>query len=221
MAIVPVGLSDYGPPKDRFKPVTPEYCRRLIRNATRWQNQFRAEIGRTFAYLADEFFIQGSVDIPETHHYDDFAQIEDGIGMVRAFLDAFQKEMERPRKVRSFLPGTLATGKLFSPILRKCMDQFNRKYGSCFRVCEIENRFLGKNITVAGLLAGKDILTSLRRKKVGNFLIIPNEALSSTENVLLDDLSIRDLSECLGVPVYAGGRNMHEFFGLLFKVAGA
>ena len=100
------------------------------------------------------------------------------------------------------------------------MVQFNRKYGSCFRVCEVENRFLGKNITVAGLLAGKDILTSLRRKKVGNFLIIPNEALSSTENVLLDDLSIRDLSECLGVPVYAGGRNMHEFFGLLFKVAG-
>ena len=221
VAIVPVGLSDYGPPKDRFKPVTPEYSRRLIRKAIRWQNQFRATIGRTFAYLADEFFIQGNVEIPEAHYYDDFAQIEDGVGMVRTFLDAFQTELERPRRARVFIPGTLATGRLFFPILRQCMDRFNRKYGSCFRVCKIENRFLGKNITVAGLLAGRDILTSLRRKKAGNFLIVPGEALSSTGNILLDDLSIRDLSERLGFPVYAGGRNMHECFELLFKVGGA
>lgn len=98
------------------------------------------------------------------------------------------------------------------------MEQFNRKYGSCFQVCKIENRFLGKNITVAGLLAGKDILASLRRKKLGDFLIIPNEALSSGDGILLDDLTLGDLSQRLGIPVYAGGRSMRDFFKLLFKV---
>lgn len=218
VAIVPLGLSDYGNPKDRFKPVTPEYSRRLIRSVAGWQNQFRAEIGRTFAYLADEFFIQGDAEIPDVHYYDDFAQIEDGVGMVREFLDEFQSELNRRRRIRTFHPGTLVTGGLFFPILQRCMEQFNRKYGSRFQVRKIENRFLGKNITVAGLLAGKDILTSLRRKRLGKFLIIPNEALSRGDKVLLDDLSIADLSERLGIPVYAGGRNMRDFFKLLFKV---
>jgi putative radical SAM enzyme (TIGR03279 family) len=218
VAIVPIGLSDYGIAKDRFTPITPEYSRSLIRSALRWQNHFRVKIGRTFAYLADEFFIQGGVEIPEVSYYDEFAQIEDGIGMVRDFLDEFQKELNRRRRARIFAPGTLATGRLFFPILKRCMEQFNRKYGSCFQICKIENRFLGKNITVAGLLAGKDILASLRRKKLGNFLIIPNEALSRRDNILLDDLTLGDLSERLGIPVYAGGRNMRDFFKLLFKV---
>jgi len=218
VAIVPVGLSDYGSPKDRFTPITPEFSRRLIGNAVRWQNQFREKIGCTFAYLADEFFIRGGAEIPEAQYYDDFAQIEDGVGMVREFLDEFQKELDRRRKSRIFVPGTLATGKLFFPILKGCMETFNGKYGSRFQVCKIENRFLGKNITVAGLLAGKDILASLRRKRLGNFLIIPNEALSRGDNILLDDFSIGDLSDRLGIPVYAGGRNMRDFFKLLFKV---
>jgi putative radical SAM enzyme (TIGR03279 family) len=220
VAIVPIGLSDYGIPKQRFTPITPEYSRRLIESAVRWQNQFRVKIGRTFAYLADEFFIQGGVEIPEVHYYDDFAQIEDGVGMVREFLDEFQKELDRRGRTRIVAPGTLVTGRLFFPILKRCMEQFNRKYGSCFQVCKIENRFLGKNITVAGLLAGKDILASLGRKKLGNFLIIPNEALSSGDSILLDDLTLGDLSERLGIPVYAGGRNMRDFFKLLFKVGG-
>ncbi len=218
VAIVPVGLSDHGNPKDRFKPVTPQYSRKLIKSTARWQNHFRAETGRTFAYLADEFFIQGGMGIPDVHYYDDFAQIEDGVGMVRDFLDEFQRELNRQRRVRTFQPGTLVTGHLFFPILQQCMEQFNRKYGSHFMVRKVENRFLGKKITAAGLLAGKDILISLKRKRLGKFLIIPNEALSREDNILLDDLSITDLSERLGIPVYAGRRNMRDFFKLLFKV---
>jgi putative radical SAM enzyme (TIGR03279 family) len=220
VAVVPVGLSDHGNPKDRLKPVTPQYSRMLIQSAAGWQDQFRAETGSTFAYLADEFYIQGGVKIPDAQYYDDFAQIEDGVGMVRDFLDEFRKELSRRRRVRTFQPGTLVTGGLFFPILQQCMKQFNHKYDSRFMVRKIENRFLGQKITVAGLLSGKDILLSLRRKKLGKFLIIPSESLSHGDNLLLDDLTIADLSERLGIPVYAGGRNMRDFFRLLFKVGG-
>ena len=101
------------------------------------------------------------------------------------------------------------------------MEEFNLKFGSCFQVSRIDNRFLGRKITVAGLLAGKDILASLKSKELGNFTIIPNEALSLGDEILLDNLTLGDLSERLGVPVYAGGRNMHDFFGLLFRVGRA
>ena len=217
VAIVPLGLSDYGKPRERLVPVTPGYCRNIIRSAIPWQEEFRAAIGRTFACLADEFYIQGAVDIPAEDYYDDFSQIEDGIGMVRSFLDEFAAAMGRRRKSRSGLQGTLVTGKLFAPTLKRCIARFNNKFGSRLRVCEAENRFLGRSITVAGLLGGQDILDALEGQDLGQFLIIPNEAVSRVEGILLDNLSPEDLSERLGKPVYASGRTMRDFFTLLFE----
>jgi putative radical SAM enzyme (TIGR03279 family) len=214
VAIVPVGLSDYGTPKDRLIAVTPAYSRALINQARRWQDQFHAEIEHTFACLADEFYILGNIEIPEQPYYDDFAQIEDGIGMVRDFLDEFEMELSRHRKTRVVRRGTLATGKLFFPILKDCIQRLNRRMDWQLQVCEVENRFLGKNITVAGLLGGTDILKALKSKNLGDFVIIPNEAVSRGEGILLDNLSPKDLSDQLRKPVYPSGRTVCDFFKL-------
>ncbi len=218
VAIVPLGLTSHGNHQDRFAPVTPKYSRALIRGVTRWQNRFRAQVGRAFAYLADEFFIQGGIEIPNSAYYDDFTQIEDGVGMVREFLDAFERELSRRRKPAATLKGTLATGTLFFPILQRCIGRLNRKCGSRLQVRSIENRFMGRNVTVAGLLGGQDILEELRGKNLGNFLIIPNEALSRDNGILVDDLSAEELSKRLGVPVYPSGRTVRDFFSLLHAI---
>jgi putative radical SAM enzyme (TIGR03279 family) len=218
IAIVPMGLSDYGTPKDHFIPMTSDYSRTLIRNAIRWRDQFRAQIGRTFAYLADEFYIQGGIAIPDRIYYDDFSQIEDGVGMVRAFLDEFEKRLRRLRKSRLDLRGTVATGKLFFPILQECMERINRRLETRLQVCQVENRFMGRNIAVAGLLGGEDILSAVSGKNLGDFLIIPNEALSQGDGILIDNLTLSDLSKRLGIPVHPGGRTVHDFFKLLSKI---
>jgi putative radical SAM enzyme (TIGR03279 family) len=217
VAIVPLGLSGHGKPRERLVPVTPGYCRSVIRLASPWQRQFRAAIGRTFACLADEFYIQGGVEIPAREYYDDFSQIEDGIGMVRSFLDEFETEMNRRSKCLSGLNGTLVTGKLFAPTLRLCIAAFNKKFKSRLRVCEAGNRFLGRSITVAGLLSGRDILAALDKKDTGQFVIIPNEAVSRGDGILLDNLSPEDLSGRLRKPVYPSGRTLQDFFRLLFE----
>ena len=215
VAMVPLGLSDHGSPRHRFTPVTPDYCRRLIDHVRPWQERFSREINKTFAYLADEFYIQGSIPLPGTAYYDDFAQIEDGIGMVRKFLNEFETEWKRRRKPRPHLNGTLATAKLFFPYLKSCTDRFNQKFGSQLRVVEIENRFIGSSITVAGLLAGRDILAGLRNKELRSWVIIPNEAVSRIDGILIDNLSPKDLERELGLPVFPSGRTMHDFFALL------
>jgi NifB/MoaA-like Fe-S oxidoreductase len=84
-------------------------------------------------------------------------------------------------------------------------------------VREAQNRFLGRKITVAGLLSGQDILDAVRGKHTGSFLMVPSEALSTVEEIMLDGLSLGDLSKSLGKPVYPGGRTMQEFFRLLFE----
>ena len=219
VAVVPVGLSEYGLPRKRLKPVTPAYCRRTVRQVALWQKRFRAQDGVTFLYLADEFYIQGGMPLPSSGHYDDFAQIEDGVGMVRTFLDGFEMQYRRRRKSCRALRGTLVTGNLFSPLLGNSIDRFNRKFGSHLTVLPVENKFLGKGITVAGLLSGQDILSVLQAKDPGNFVIIPQDALSATDGILLDDMSLRNLADSLGKPVYSSGRTVRDFFDLLFKLA--
>jgi putative radical SAM enzyme (TIGR03279 family) len=215
VAIVPLGLSDHGTAREALKPVTSEYCRQVIEQVLPWQDHFRMEVGRTFAYLADEFYIQGGNPLPDTQYYDDFAQIEDGIGLVRKFLNEFEAELGRRRRIKSELRGTLATAALFHPFLEACIVRFNDKLGSRISVRMIENRFMGKNITVAGLLAGSDFEAALRGHQPGKFLIIPNEAVSRIDGILLDNMSPAQLSAKIGVPVYPSGRTMKDFFTLL------
>ena len=215
VAIVPLGLSDHGRPKDIFTPVTASYCRDVIAQVAPWQARFRGETGRTFAYLADEFYLQGGMPLPGTAHYDDFAQIEDGVGMVRKFLNDFETEIRRRRKPRPRLCGTLVTGTLFYPILSECMSRLNDRIGSRLRTIEARNRFMGESITVAGLLAGQDILDALSSVDPGGFVIIPSEAISRPDGVFVDNLSPDDLAHRLGRPVYPCGRTMRDFFKLL------
>ncbi len=215
VAVVPLGLSDHGRAREVFTPVTARYCREVIRVATPWQARFRRETGLTFAYLADEFYLQGGMPLPESAHYDDFAQIEDGIGMARRFLDDFEIEIRRRRKPRPGLRGALVTGTLFYPILSRCVSRINDRIGSHLRTVEAKNRFMGESVTVAGLLAGQDILAALTSVDPADFVVIPGEALSRIDGILVDGLSLDDLARRLGVPVYPSGRTMLEFFRLL------
>ncbi len=219
IAIVPLGLSDHGTIKDRFSPVTPAFSRDLIKQVLPWQENFRNKIGKTFAYLADEFYIQAGVDLPHGGYYDDFAQIEDGVGMIRTFLDEFEIELGQRHRSKLSLRGTLATGKLFSPFLQHSIERFNGKFGSSLHVCKVENRFMGRSITVAGLLGGQDFLAALKGRDIGSFLVIPQEAISRVDGILIDNLSPGDMSQRLGKPVYPSGRTAKEFFRLLFRLS--
>jgi putative radical SAM enzyme (TIGR03279 family) len=215
VALVPLGLSEHGRPKDLYTPITAGYCREIIQQLRPFQEKCRREIRRTFAYLADEFYIQGGVPLPDTAYYDDFAQIEDGVGMVRNFLNEFDAQMRRWSKPRPQLRGTLATARLFFPFLKDCAERFNARFGACLQALEIENRFMGRDITVAGLLSGQDLIAALQGKDLGDFVIIPSEAVSRVDGILVDNLSPEHVAEHLRRPVHAGGRTAHAFFDLL------
>ncbi len=217
VAIVPLGLSHHGFPRERLTAVTADFCREVIEQVKPWQQRFRKETGRRFAYLADEFYIQGGHPIPGAREYDDFAQIEDGVGMVRSFLDEFSLQLARRRKSRQRVRGTLATGSLFFPFLRDCTNRLNRRLGSDLRVVEVENRVLGKSITVAGLLAGRDFAEGLAGQLWGDFIVIPEESVSQATGVFIDDLAPADLERRLGTPVYLGGRTVRDFFSLVCR----
>jgi len=218
VAIVPLGLSDHGIARKILTPVTPAFSRETAGQVSPWQSRFRKEIERTFAYLADEFYILGGLPIPPASYYDGFAQVEDGVGMVRSFLDELDEAIASAEGGRPDLRGTLVTGRLFAPFLDKAAARIREKLSMRLQVVAADNRFMGRGVTVAGLLAGQDITAALNGCDVGDFAVIPNEATSQIDGTLLDNLTVRAISRNLGVRVYPSGRSVHDFFRLIMNL---
>ena len=209
VAIVPLGLTRYlNDP--RLTAVTPEFCRQAIREVSAMQRDLRARLGTTFAFLGDEIYLKAGRAIPSRKHYGDYPQIEDGIGMVRNFTNEFKAltrvlarkpgGLARPSETALF--GTIMTGTLFAPVLRKMIDRLNRRFGTQLYVEAVRNEYFGGDVSVAGLLTGGDFLKARERAR-GNLVIIPRATLKSDEEVMLDGVTLGELQRNYGVPVHA------------------
>ncbi|MEJ7622754.1 MAG: DUF512 domain-containing protein [Pyrinomonadaceae bacterium] len=107
-AVVPVALTRYNT-DERLTRVTPEFCRRTIKAVEKLQKEFRRTLGVTFAFLGDEIYIKAGVEIPSRRHYGNYPQIEDGVGMVRSFLNAFERFV-RTGSRSDRIPATATSG---------------------------------------------------------------------------------------------------------------
>ncbi|MEK6334222.1 MAG: DUF512 domain-containing protein [Acidobacteriota bacterium] len=205
VAIVPLGLTRYLT-DERLTPVTPEFCRRTIREVGEIQKDLRGRLGTTFAFLGDEIYLRAGCSVPDQKHYGDYPQIEDGIGMVRTFENNFssllRKLARRPPASAAKVKGTILTGTLFAGPLRKQMERLNSRLGTGLTVVAVENDYFGGDVSVAGLLTGGDFVAA-RTKVAGDFAIIPRVALKSDEPVMLDGMRFEELREKFDVPLYA------------------
>lgn len=226
-AVVPVALTRYNT-DERLTRVTPEFCQRTIREVEKLQKEFRRTLGVTFAFLGDEIYIKAGAEIPSRRHYGEYPQIEDGVGMVRSFVNAFEAAVRTgsgsdgvPANVRTHaaaikprdmtsptadrqLPtnfGTLLTGEMFAPILRQQIDKYNAKTGSRLHVLAVPNTYFGGDVAVAGLLTGKDFL-AVRNQIIGDFVTIPKVTIKSDEPIFLDGMTYDELKGQFPVPIY-------------------
>jgi NifB/MoaA-like Fe-S oxidoreductase len=110
--------------------------------------------------------------------------------------------------------GTILTGTLFAPVLRKLVHKLNKQFGSQLIVEPVENGYFGGDVSVAGLLTGRDLLSARDRVK-GEFVLIPRQMLKSDEEIMLDGMRIAEVAQGLGVPVHA--INLDQFASLLLQ----
>jgi putative radical SAM enzyme (TIGR03279 family) len=208
VAIVPLGLTRYLK-DERLTPVTPEFCRRTIREVGEMQKDLRARLGTTFAFLGDEIYLKAGRTVPARAHYGDYPQIEDGIGMVRTFENMFASLLRKfaRRSGTSAQPsgdlyGTIMTGTLFASPLTAMVTRLNERFGTKLHVVAVENDYFGGDVSVAGLLTGGDFLAA-RERVAGDFAIIPRVSLKSDEPVMLDGMRLEELQQQFEVPLYA------------------
>lgn len=219
VSIVPVGLTEHRKGLPQLKPVDAAYACQAIEHVSALQSQHIEKVGVPFCFLGDEFYIMAGQPIPPRSHYGDFPLVENGVGMVRNFLDEFALSMRKrwKRTTSSAIRGTVVTGRIFYPILKESIEQMNARFQTVLKCLPVDNLFLGRGITVAGLLSGSDIFGAVQRDMHGEFLVIPSEAMTGENGLFLDDWDREGLERRLQVPIFGGGYHVADFFHLIFS----
>lgn len=203
LSVVPVGLSDHREGLCHLEPFDEKDAGEVIDCIESWQKKMYAQTGSHFVHASDEWYLLAGRELPEEGRYDGYLQLENGVGMLRLlieeFTEAFQgirENMVRPRHV------SIVTGVLAGPSLKMLTDMLTERYPVLQTdIHMIVNHFFGRRITVSGLLTGRDIIAQLKDQELGEELLLPVNVLRSGEQVLLDDLTVSDISEALGIPV--------------------
>jgi len=195
IAIVPVGLTKYH--KNGLLPVTKEKAEEVIKIVETFQKRFHRKHGVSFVYLADEFYIKAAQNFPALHIYDDFPQLENGVGMVPLFMDKAMTlqipSMKFKKRFVSF------TGISFYSYLSQFIEKLKKK-NIAFDVYPLKNNLFGETVTVTGLLTGEDIIKGLvSYVETGDVLLIPDVTMKDSENMFIDSLKMQDVEKVLQI----------------------
>ncbi|HSW64197.1 MAG TPA: DUF512 domain-containing protein [Dissulfurispiraceae bacterium] len=195
VAVVPLGLTEH-----RRKPlasVSREDALAALGIVYRFQSRFRRKHGEGIVYAADEMYLKAGLDIPSFKAYDDFSQIENGVGLVAMF-----QQQARRLKLPQFDPKrrfVTFTGASFAPFLESFAERL-RRHGINLEVIPVENTFFGRSVTVAGLLTGRDVMKSLAgRLRKDDILLIPDVVMREGDQIFLDDVALNDVEDILDV----------------------
>jgi len=203
IAAVPVGLTSHRKKLFPLKPYTPRQARGVLEIITRLEKKYKKQFGTRLVFASDEFYIKAKEPIPPASWYEDFPQIENGVGMTAEFIrDAARTRL--PAKIRP-VAATVVTGVSFSRKLRGIVKRFDDVNGAVVKLVTVKNRFFGPLVTVAGLLTGRDVLHALKGRKLGSMLMIPSDALKEDEGLFLDGMSLDQVERALKVKVVPVG----------------
>ncbi|PKM77030.1 MAG: DUF512 domain-containing protein [Firmicutes bacterium HGW-Firmicutes-15] len=195
VGIVPVGLTGHRDKLPALSPVTEEQARQTIRTVEAYQQRFRKKWGLGLVYLADEFYLRAHFDLPEAEYYDDYCQIENGIGLARILQDEFAElEPSLPSAV-SKREAYIIIGQSAEKVFRELVLRLNRVQGLSVKLLPVENRFFGGGVTVTGLLTGNDIIETLGESYKGKRVIISEVLFREGQDVLLDDTLLEDIKK--------------------------
>ncbi len=200
VAVVPVGLTQYSKIGAVLRPVEEADARSAIALVERMQHKCLDETGSRFVFAADEMYIKARADLPGCEEYEDFPQIENGVGMVVKFLHETKSALrEYSAEKSNGAAVAVATGVDFYPYMQSLCDAIHAQYGSKVRVYPIENRFFGETVTVTGLLTGRDIINQLKNVIGEDILLLSGSCFKEDEDIMLDDIDVPTVEAELGV----------------------
>ncbi len=210
VSIVPVGITKYRDNLPKLRVFTSEECKEVIDLITKVQEKCKNDFGRRFIYIADEFYIKANVALPNVDTYDDFPQIENGVGMASLlkyevheyFEENYKKLAKKVKKIKGKRKVILACGVAAYSVISELAEYIScdfEKVEPC--VVAIKNNFFGENVTVSGLVTGGDLIEQLAVYDTPDAVLITENMLRHGENVFLDNVTVEDVEQKLGTKV--------------------
>ena len=213
LSVVPIGLTGY---REGLYPMTPfdkDSSAGVIVQVEKWQRRLKKEMGSSFVFIADEFYINAEREMPECSAYEDFPQIENGVGMIslmKSEFDEYFNSLSDNNEIEKSV--SIATGEAAYDFIKSLCERLTLKFkGLNINLYCIKNEFFGGKISVSGLLTGRDIINQLKGKELGEYLCLPKNLLRSGETVLLDDVDIKDIEKELNIKIKITGDSGCDF----------
>ncbi len=218
LALVPVGITCHREGLPGLRKYRPEEAAEVIQIADRWRPVLLERLGTRFVFPSDEFYLAANRPLPFAEEYEDYAQIDDGVGMLRLLeeeLDGAYAEMGevRPRGEKEIV---IATGVSAAPFL-DALVKTHPVPGANVRVRAIKNRFFGETVTVAGLVTGGDLVEQLRGEACSHVLITEC-MLRAQDHLFLDDMSLSEAIARVGRPIIPVGRRGEDLLRAIIEI---
>ena len=198
VSVVPVGITKFRQGLTELESFTKEDSLNVIQLIHHWQNIFLKHYNTRFIYASDEWYINAGLPIPQSDDYQGYPQIENGVGMVRSFQDEFEDYFNDLSASKISKKISIATGALATDLINNAVATIKEKFPNIeIKVHTIVNNYFGKNITVAGLITGKDLIEQLKDTDLGDYLMLPDTLLRHGEDILLDDIKVEEIEKAL------------------------
>jgi len=198
IGLVPVGVTQFC--KARLRRNTPGEADRLLTQAGDWHSRYRAQHSLGLVYAADEWYLLAGRDVPEDSYYDDYPQLENGIGLTRLLLDDWTVARQQiTRREWAGAPVRCVCGALIEPLLVRLLTEFSELSGVPVELTVVENRFFGDTVTVSGLLTAGDVVEAVKREPAPmETLFLPRSMFDEAGRTTLDGWTVGDFEAGLG-----------------------
>lgn len=202
-AVVPVGLTRFRPDAAAdLTPVTPHLARQVIDQVEALQQEFHPRMGSRFAWLADEWYLMAAQPLPPRSTYEDWPQQANGVGSIRAFLEALeQATAQLPEALPTLRRCSWVVGGLVGPALRPVAERLQGIQNLELLLYSLPSPYWGQDLVVTGLLTGADLIDALAGQDLGDQLLLPSVMLRHGSALFLDDLTVSQVSARLGIPI--------------------
>jgi putative radical SAM enzyme (TIGR03279 family) len=200
VAVVPVGLTQFN---HLFKgeSMSREHASQLLEAVGRWEERALAERGTRWVFGSDELYLLSGRTLPGAEFYEDFPQIENGIGAVASLRARLAEGLESLPPMPGRRIGVV-TGTAMAPLMGELVQQIEERTGASFEVIRTENSLFGPGVTTAGLLVGADMRRVLANRQDLDLVLIPAETIND-DGLFLDDDTFEALKNSVSVPILA------------------
>ncbi len=218
VACVPVGLTRYREGLEKIEPYNQEKASKVIDIIEKFGSLSLEKYGMRKFYPSDEFYLLANRKLPEYDFYEDFPQIENGVGMFRNLEEELNYALDQSEDCVEDRKVTIITGTAIYPLIDEMLNEVRSKWHNVkIDLVPVKNKFFGGEIDVTGLLTGSDIIDALEDRELVGDLLIPDVCFKADEDIFLDDLHLNDLEKTLNVKIRKFGNSGED---LLFAILG-